>query len=267
MAEPAPPARGPVTGSIGLMQPYFFPYPGYFALIGAAERFYTFDSAQYIRRGWVHRNRLLHPTAGWRYITLPVAKAPRSSPCDGVRLRDPPGWREGLLALLDPYRSAPHHALVRELLAESIAGPHSDIAALCRGALVQTCALLGISTPIATSRSLDLGGPVDHPGDWGWRACEATGARRYLNAPGGRALYDPAVFAQHGLQLGFVDIDATPYDQGGRRFEPHLSILDAIAWLGPAGARGLVDAHRIDWPAPGSGPAPSSQEAPASGPG
>lgn len=257
LPESTPPTRGPVSGSVALMQPYFFPYPGYFALIAAAERFYTFDSAQYPRRGWVHRNRLLHPTAGWRYITLPVAKAPRSTPCDGVVLREAPGWQDALLALLEPYRAAPHHALVRELLAESIAGPVPDVAALCRRALVQTCALLGISTPIASSRTLQLGGPVDHPGDWGWRACQATGARRYLNPPGGRDLYRPAVFAQHGLQLGFVEVETVPYDQSGRPFEPHLSILDALAWLGRAGARQLVDTHRIDWPTPPAREAPT----------
>ena len=155
MSSPLP---TPVLGSLALMQPYIFPYVGYFALIAASERFYTFDRAQYIRRGWVHRNRLRHPAAGWRYFSLPVRKAPRSTPCDGVQLRDEPGWRASLLTLLEPYREAPHFALGRELFAEGIAPRNTDIAALCRHALRQTCALLRIDTPIHSDRELELGG-------------------------------------------------------------------------------------------------------------
>ncbi len=238
----------PVPGSIALMQPYFFPYLGYFSLIAAAERFYTFDSAQYIRRGWVHRNRLRHPTAGWRHITLPIEKAPRDSPCDAVRLRETPGWRDGLLALLAPYQAAPHYARVRALVAEALAPRDADVASLCRHALRATCGLLGIATPIASSRELDLGGPVDHPGDWGWRAATAAGATVYLNAPGGRALYAPSVYRAQGLRLGFVDPVLAPYEQGGRDFENGLSIIDVLMWLGPEGAAERVRAAAIDWP-------------------
>ena len=43
------------------MQPYFFPYLGYWQLIAAVDCFELFDNAQYIDRGWVNRNRILKP--------------------------------------------------------------------------------------------------------------------------------------------------------------------------------------------------------------
>ena len=61
---------------IALMQPYFFPYIGYFHLVDAVDTFYIYDNVQYINRGWINRNRILvngHPT----YITLPIEKTSR----------------------------------------------------------------------------------------------------------------------------------------------------------------------------------------------
>ena len=59
---------------IAIMQPYFFPYIGYWKLIHAVDRFVTFDDAQYIRHGWVNRNRILKPGGGWQYIVVPLTK-------------------------------------------------------------------------------------------------------------------------------------------------------------------------------------------------
>ncbi|MFN8710728.1 MAG: WbqC family protein, partial [Planctomyces sp.] len=58
---------------LGMMQPYFFPYVGYFSLIHATDHWVVFDSAQYIRRGWVNRNRILSTgESPWKYIRIPV---------------------------------------------------------------------------------------------------------------------------------------------------------------------------------------------------
>ena len=62
---------------VALMQPYFFPYLGYFDLIHSVDQWIVFDSVQYIRQGWMHRNRILHPQSGWQYITVPIAKHSR----------------------------------------------------------------------------------------------------------------------------------------------------------------------------------------------
>ncbi|MBK7111860.1 MAG: WbqC family protein [Flavobacteriales bacterium] len=62
---------------VGIMQPYFFPYLGYFGLIANTDRWIVFDPVQYIRKGWVNRNRVLKPGGGWKYVSIPVAKHSR----------------------------------------------------------------------------------------------------------------------------------------------------------------------------------------------
>ena len=57
---------------LGMMQPYFFPYLGYYSLIAATDHWVVFDTAQYIRRGWVNRNRVLSTGSdGWKYAENP----------------------------------------------------------------------------------------------------------------------------------------------------------------------------------------------------
>ena len=63
---------------IGIVQPYFLPYIGYFALINVVDKFVYFDDVQYIKRGWVNRNRI-KVVDKWHYITLPVKKTPFSA--------------------------------------------------------------------------------------------------------------------------------------------------------------------------------------------
>ena len=74
---------------LGIMQPYFFPYPGYFALIAQVDRWVVFDTPQYMRHGWVNRNRILHPGSGWQYIVAPLVKHRRSTSIRDIRLADP----------------------------------------------------------------------------------------------------------------------------------------------------------------------------------
>jgi hypothetical protein len=90
---------------LGMMQPYFFPYLGYFGLIHATDRWVVFDTPQYIRRGWVNRNRVLSAgQTAWKYVRVPIAQCERSTPISGVRVHPTEMWRKSLLDSLDVYR-------------------------------------------------------------------------------------------------------------------------------------------------------------------
>ena len=59
---------------LGIMQPYFAPYLGYISLIKHTDEFILFDTVQFIRHGWIERNRILKPGGGWQYIAIPLVK-------------------------------------------------------------------------------------------------------------------------------------------------------------------------------------------------
>ena len=45
--------------TLALMQPYFLPYLGYWQLLAAADQFVLYDEVNYIKGGWINRNRIL----------------------------------------------------------------------------------------------------------------------------------------------------------------------------------------------------------------
>ncbi len=105
---------------LGMMQPYFFLYAGYFSLIHATDQWVVFDSAQYIRRAWVNRNRIqCEGKDPWSYIRVPVEHAPRSTPISQIRIDQKQPWTDQLQGQLDVYRlrRAPFFSTVSDWLA------------------------------------------------------------------------------------------------------------------------------------------------------
>ena len=198
------------------MQPYFFPYAGYFRLFAAADQFVIFDCVQFPRRGRVHRTEVPGANGAPEWLTLPLAYHPRDVFIRDLRFaRDARERFDRCLAGLPWIRSAagPSAERVRAFLATPL---DSVIDYLVTG-LRLVVDLLGFQTSIIRSSSLDL-----NPSLRGQArviaAVQAVGGACYLNPPGGRALYDAATFRHAGLELAFL----TPY--GGR----YVHLLPAV---------------------------------------
>jgi hypothetical protein len=230
------------------MQPYFFPYLGYFSLMAVADRWILFDTAQHIRKGWVNRNRVLSRGGGWKYINLPVHKCPVATAIKDVRIRNEEDWPGEILRNLDYYRErrAPHYAVVLEFLRAAFAEREEGLADFLATLLRKTCRFIGLEVRIEPLSKMGLSlPPVACPADWGLRMAQATGANVYINAPGGRALYDAARFASAGIELLFLDPALPPYPQGRDGFIPGLSIIDALMWNSPDAVLGMVRQYNL----------------------
>ena len=233
-----------MTGSqsmtLGFMQPYFLPYPGYFELIARSDVWLVFDDAQMIRRGWVNRNRILHPTEGWQYVRVPVASHRREAPIRDILIAEP-DWGKRLIAQLAHYRGSLGYTRLVDLIESVAAREHRLLLDLNLDLLSEFCELLTI--PFAPKLHSELGldrSAITGPGDWALEASRALGASRYLNPPGGRELFDRERFAQAGVELAFLEPNDRAYDQGPRPFEPGLSILDLLMHLSPEAARARI---------------------------
>lgn len=241
--------RGPVTSGtqalgsthvtppvLGVMQPYFFPYLGYFSLIAAVDRWIAFDTPQYMRKSWIHRNRVLKRGSDeWKYVHIPVIKAPRETPIYRMEIDDRVDWRDDLVRNLDYYRDAraPYYRQTLDALTAILATRESNLSIYLTGLLIRTCRLVGIETPIERLSHMRLElGEIEVPGDWALRISERLGAKTYVNAPGGTELFDRARFEASGIDLRFLRLDSIVYSQGNRPFVSGLSILDALMWNG-----------------------------------
>ena len=191
---------------IAVMQPYFFPYAGYFRLFSQVDEFVLFDRVQFPRTGRVHRTEF---EAG-KWLTLPlVRQALEVQICD---LAFAPGARAELdrrLAAL-PWLAAAKGEQA-ERLREYLYSPLGDVLDFLEQGLRLVNALLGIEVPIVRSSSLRI--PEELRGQARVLAiASARGASHYLNSPGGRALYQPETFAAEGIELEFLpDYQGTHY--------------------------------------------------------
>ena len=233
--------------TLGIMQPYFFPYLGYFHLMNRADRWIVFDTAQYIRHGWVNRNRILHPTKGWQYVSVPVRKHARETPIADIRTADDRPWRRQVPAQLEHYRrTAPHYeatvALVREVLEEGT----DSLARINVAGLAAVARRLGIDVELEIFSAMDVElGPIAGPADWALRISEAVGATRYVNPPGAD-FFDPAAFSASGIEFRQLSLPPLRYDCPGYQFEENLSVIDVLMWNEPSTIKAHLDAHGLD---------------------
>ena len=187
---------------IAIMQPYFFPYGGYYRLFAAADVFVVLDCVQFPRRGWVHRNQICNSNGEPQWLTLPLMKSDR----DTTRICDLRFSEDALHLMEEQMRRFPCLAKL-EKKEPQLAAIMSDFGVspaqyLVRG-LEWTIERLGLRRPIVMSSSLGIPGGVKAQ-DRIMEIAKRMNARHYINAPGGRDLYEATAFEASGLSLNFL---------------------------------------------------------------
>ena len=187
---------------VAIMQPYFMPYAGYFRLLAAVDLFVVYDCVQFPRRGWVHRNRLFDNNLEMQWLTLPLEKGERDSTriCD-LRFR-PDAQAEWLreVARFPALRTLPTRA---ERLAEAALTLTGSPVEYIVSGLKVVSAMLKVQRPMILSSSLKIN-PAIRSQERILAILDMVGATDYINAPGGRSLYNDADFKGAGVTLRFL---------------------------------------------------------------
>lgn len=234
---------------LGIMQPYFFPYLGYFGLIAHTDRWIVFDPVQYIRKGWVNRNRVLKVGGGWKYVGVTMAPHHRETLIKEMRVAPEIDHFKQLVRHLDHYRNkkAPYYGTVIDLL-EACFNPAPDpLVPFLTRCLSLTCEYLGL--PFLAEVYSEMGlehEPVNKPGDWALNICKALGASTYINPPGGKVIFDADAFHEAGVELLFHHQELPAYPQHTGTFEPGLSIIDVMMFNTPAAIRQMLEDHQME---------------------
>lgn len=231
---------------VALMQPYFFPYIGYFQLIHAVDEFVVFDQAQYIRRGWINRNRLLNAHKESVYINVPVHKAPRETKIKDIMINHSSNWKDTIFQQLSYYRKAPNYAFVLDFVMDCLASDAAYLSELNTSILKKGCALLEIDTKITVlSERLPLLNDTSAADDWGIEVSKALNATTYINAIGGMDFYDQLKYHANGLDIQFIKTELKPYQQINNAFVPGLSILDVLMFNEPQQVKQMLEIHEL----------------------
>ncbi len=217
---------------VGIMQPYFLPYFEQFRLMAACDLWVVFDIAQFTRKSWMTRNRILNRDKGEAYISLPVRHAGGMVPVRDALVDEDRDWRGMLFDRLRVYeKEAPEYRAVTDSLADALAGRHGTVAATNTALLRWVAREMGITTPIVPCSDLDVAFPERcQPGEWALHISKAVNATEYRNPAGGKHLFDPELYARNGLRLSFHEHRPRTYPTGSLTFVPDLSVVDWMMW-------------------------------------
>lgn len=225
------------------MQPYFFPYLGYFDLINSVDKWIVFDTAQYIKSGWIHRNRILHPTNGWQYIIVPTIKHSHKSRINEIIIDNKQNWKRKIIGKLQHYkRKAPFFSQVNDLIEDIFTIEEKYIFQINTKILDKVCMYLGIPFNYTYLSELNIDiKTVEGPGYWGLRVCEKFSSNEYINPLGGKHLFNENKFKQKRIKLSLKHPPDFKYTCVGYKFIPHLSIIDILMWNDPESVKLYLD--------------------------
>ena len=206
-------------------QPYFLPYIGFWQLVNAADLFLIGDNYNFIKRGWIQRNRILingKPI----FLGLEVKHITSFRKINETEFIDF-DVAQKLNTVYRAYRKAPQFDAGYNLVKTILDNPERNVAEFLFQSIKDVCRFLGIDTKFI--RSSEIPGNDSYKREYRiYDFCHRLGGDTYLNAVGGQDLYHFDDFEKHGVTLKFIHPNIRPYKQFYNEFVPGLSILDVI---------------------------------------
>ena len=212
---------------LGIMQPYFFPYIGYWQLLNAVDQYVVYDDVNYINRGWIKRNRILINGKA-HYYNLPLQGASQNKLINALEWKnDEPSRRKMLSALQMSYARAPYYREIYPLLETVIRYDEANVALYLKNQIELISKYLEINTTLLLSSEIKKDHQLRGESKI-LEICKILGADTYVNAIGGQALYSQELFQTAGIQLHFLQAREIVYPQFKHDFIPNLSIIDVL---------------------------------------
>lgn len=219
--------RGCEKMKLGIMQPYFVPYIGYWQLMNAVDKYVIYDDVNFIKGGWINRNRILI-NGKTNYFNIPMMGASPNKLINEVNVnKDERLIRKNLRTIEGAYKRAPYYQVVYPIIERIFKTEKENIAEFIYESFQIINDYLGIETELIMSSTLNKECSLKGE-DKVLAICKELGATEYYNAIGGQKLYSFEDFRKHGIALKFVQTEKIVYEQFGEEFKPDLSIIDVM---------------------------------------
>jgi hypothetical protein len=213
---------------LAIMQPYIFPYLGYYQLIHCVDKFIFYDDVNFIKNGWINRNNIL--VNGQKHLfSIPLKAQSSYKKILEIEIDKSKKWSEKLLnTIYISYKKAVHFDEIYKLIEPIFSNNnYSSISEISKESVVQICEYLDIETELVVSSELynnaHLSGSeriID--------LCLNENANCYVNPIGGKVLYSKTNFASNNIELSFLVPSLRDYNQFVPNFLPGLSIIDVL---------------------------------------
>jgi len=226
---------------LAIMQPYLFPYIGYFQLIHSADKFVVYDDVNFIKGGWINRNFILTQGQAHR-ITLQLQGASPNVLINQVRVGN--NRIKLLKSIQQSYAKAPQFSNVFPMVEEIILNDEVNLAKYLEFGLRKICAYLDIMPEWFISSKLQKDTALKGP-EKVLAICDELDVKHYINVPGGKSLYDYQTFEARGLKLSFIEPNAITYKQFKNEYVPNLSIIDVMMFNDQQACLKLIEEYRL----------------------
>lgn len=226
---------------IGIMQPYFLPYLGYWQLINAVDKYVIYDDVQFIKGGWINRNNILI-NGQKQLFNLLLSGASPNKLINEIAVEDN---QTKLIRTIElNYKKAPMYQQVFPLFLHIMEHSDKNLAKFIGNSIVEISKYLSIQTEFIYSSTLDKDNTL-RAQDKVLDICKLLNAIKYINAIGGADLYSKESFANNGIQLSFLESKILPYKQLNSEFVPYLSILDILMFNSQERVKTMLDNYKL----------------------
>ncbi|MCR5663636.1 MAG: WbqC family protein [Oscillospiraceae bacterium] len=226
---------------LGIMQPYFFPYLGYWQLMNAVDRYVIYDDVNFIKGGRINRNAIL--TNGQAHnINLPLLGASPNKHINEVGVNcDPIQQRKLLETLRACYARAPYYREALPVLEKVLTQQEDNLGRYLTFQMRVMADFLGMDTELIVSSELEKDTALKAENKV-LHICSLLGATEYYNSVSGIPLYEPhrARFEAAGIELRFPRMRPVTYRQYKNDFVPNLSIIDVMMFCSRQECRALL---------------------------
>lgn len=214
--------------TLAIMQPYLFPYIGYWQLINAVDTFVIYDNIQFSKKGWFHRNNILL-NGKKTLFSIPLKKD--SDSLDVIERFISDGADKEINKIIrqieNGYKKAPYFEDVFPMIKEIFQNNERNLFKYIYNSVLQVCDYLEINTKIIISSTIDINHGLKSQ-DKVIALNKVLNATRYINPIGGTELYEYEKFQNENIELAFLNSNVPEYNQFEKEFIPYLSIIDIM---------------------------------------
>lgn len=228
---------------VAIMQPYFFPYIGYWQAINAVDEYVLYDDVTYIKGGWINRNNILINKQA-NLITLPLEGASSFKKINEISVTSNAKVKEKLCKSISmAYAKAPYFNDVYPLIEKSIM-KDGIISQIIYESVLDICNYIGIKTKILLSSNINKNTELKAE-EKVIDIVKNLGGTTYINAIGGQELYDAQEFKNNGIDLFFIRTKRFEYPQFKNEFVANLSIIDVMMFNSPEQIKRMLDDYEL----------------------
>ncbi|WP_295200220.1 WbqC family protein [uncultured Chryseobacterium sp.] len=229
---------------IAVMQPYIFPYIGYFQLINLVDQFVIYDDVNFIKKGWINRNNILSNT-GIQRFTIPLKNVSQNKLINETYIDETANWKDQFLKTINHnYKKAPFFKDTYSLIENIILTDENNIGTFTYNALVSVSKYLELNTTFILSSELNKENSLKGNSKI-LNICNILKATSYINPIGGIDIYSKELFIEERINLYFLRPSLLPYQQFNQEFVPWLSIIDVLMFNTKEKINNLLTAYTL----------------------